>query len=205
MSKIKYPLMICLLFVLSLACKDKIGVKKNISLKPLTAFTIETMEDDEILNSKLAFSDSILLLKSNSYNHTSQTISDSSVIFFLNGNKIATNEKFYNLKKKFNLKIYSIDSLLFPKTDVKRGDIIRKSKKGDIFKMYNEKNNIEKTFLQITKTNGVSKIFISETKKGTPTFFIQDITGDGKEELFFVQWDLGYWGNTYYFKIFEIE
>lgn len=205
MRKIKNPFLICLLFFLSIACKDKKGIKKNSYLKSLATFTIETMDNDEMLNSKLAFSDSILLVKSNSYNHTSHTIADSSVMFFLKGNKISTKEKFSVLKKKLNLNTYSIDSILFPETDVKLDNVIRKSKKGDIFKMYNEKNNIEKTFLEITNTNGTSKIFISDTKKGTPTFFLQDITGDGKEELFFAQWNLGYWGNTYYFKIFEIE
>ncbi len=190
--------------------------QENKRLQLISKITIEGNNNSAKLDSKFALSDNVVLFQANSYYHTSESTADSTVVLIVNGKKIPEKRNFSYLLKKYNLQSTSLNNLLFSKNDELRnsesilkkyGDmnVVRQGKDGTIYQMYNKDKNIQVAYLNIYYPDKEVQTFKFNVKNGTPAFFLHDINGDGKEELFYTEWDFGYLGYIYHIKIFEIK
>lgn len=202
------------LILLFVGCSNK---KQEIyQLQLISNITIEGDNNSVKLNSKFALSNRVILFQANSYYHSKEAIADSTVILIVNGKKVPVKKDFNFLSKKYNLRPALLNNLLFSKNDsiksseanlINHGslNVVRKAMGGTIYQLYNKNKNTKKAYLNIYKSGKLIQTFKFNSEEGIPSFFLHDVNGDGKEEIFYTQWGFGYWGYVYHIKIFEMK
>ena len=191
-SKIKKFIFSLLLAFSLVGCKTN---KKNIELVLLYETKIDLNTVDSI-NSKIAISDTIFLIKNNQFYRSVNDISNSKIEVLVRGkeskNKIS---RYSEIIDKFNLKEIDIKKFIFPDNDkipsnlkcsvinitdsnkIKGfNNVIKVSKNLGVFQYY-QNETYNKAKLKICNKE-FDKIFDFDVKGYSPSINLMDITGD---------------------------
>lgn len=183
---------------------------KHAELKLLCTVNIACNREKPAFNSKIAVSDSVLLIQYNQLYHSVYRISDSSKYLFVNGKKKDWAMSFDSCLKKYKLRSYSATEFITKKNDLvdiknfdcKRPGILkfesevpayyyyslRQAKDSSVFQYYHEKDSTnamgQKYIMEVcTKDNSVKFEIICNKLYNYSTFELRDLTGDGIEEI----------------------
>ncbi|OYQ46369.1 hypothetical protein CHU92_01505 [Flavobacterium cyanobacteriorum] len=204
---------ICILLYTTLQLLSCNRKEKRITLDKIISTTITDYKHTDKYDSKIAISDSLLVIYNYGITHSSFNPTDSIVLYYDKGVKQRTNLPFNQIVVKNNLKSNNVKFLFtkdsdYDTTDISKNSlhsIAKRTSKNFTVEYLNSDGN---DYLRIYKDgyNNIIKVKHYVNNIFPPKIELYDVTGDGIEEVFIFNPEFSYWdGIDYKLDIYKVD